>query len=164
MHIFNPTTLVGIHSLISVVAIILGIPAIAGLLRGQDRTAWITAFLMAALATNVSGFIIPASAFLPSHATGIVSFVALGAALLAGYRYGPAGRWRAIHGASIIAAEYLLVFVAIAQSFLKVPALAATIVDTQAPFALSALVALLAFVALGWAVVRQSRAPFAAAA
>ena len=163
MHIFDPTTLVGIHSLISVLAIVLGIPAIAGLLRGQGRTTSITAFLVAALATNVSGFIIPASSFLPSHATGIVSFIALGAALLSGYRYGLAGVWRAVHAASIVAAEYLLIFVAIAQSFLKVPALAAMIVDTQLPFAATALAALLAFIALGWAAVRHSRARLAAA-
>lgn len=158
MHIFNPTTLVGIHSLISVLAILLGIPAIAALLRGEDRSLWITGFLVAALATNVSGFILPATSFLPSHATGIVSFIALGAAFLAGYRYALTGIWRGVHGASVVAAEFLLVFVAIAQSFLKVPALAAMIVDSQLPFAATTLVALLGFVALGWVVVRRLRA------
>jgi hypothetical protein len=155
MHIFNPLTLVGIHSLLSVVALVAGIPVVLALLRGEDRPGWTGIFLATAVATNLTGFILPAPGFLPSHAVGILSSAVLAASLVARYRFQLAGSWRRIDAVSLILAEYFLVFVSIAQAFLKVPALAELVVSSQGPFAVVQLVNLIGFAILGWLVWRS---------
>ncbi len=157
MHIFDPTTLLGIHSLLSLVALAVGVPVVLGLLQGHDRPREAAVFLATALATNLTGFALPAPGFLPSHAVGLLSTAALIAALAARYRFAFAGSWRAVYAAGVVLGEYFLVFVTIAQAFLKIPALAATVVETQAPFAASQLVVLAAFGVLGWLGVRSFR-------
>lgn len=158
MHIFDPTTLLGIHSLLSLIALVVGIPLVLGLLRGQDRPREAAIFLATAMATNLSGFILPAPGFLPSHAVGILSTAALAAAIAARYRFHLAGSWRPVYAVDVVLGEYFLVFVTIAQAFLKVPALAATVAETQAPFAVSQVIVLAAFGVLGWLGVRSFRA------
>lgn len=157
MHIFNPTTLVGIHSLLSLIALAVGIPVVLGLLRGEDRPQAALLFLTTALLTNASGFILPAPGFLPSHAVGILSTAALVAALAARYRFALAGSWRPVYAVGMVLGEYFLVFVTVAQAFLKVPALSATVVDTQAPFAIAQIIVLAGFGVLGWLGARSFR-------
>ena len=108
MNIFDPTTLVGLHSLLSVVAMAAGIPVLMGLLRGQGRPRWTLVFLATAVATNVTGFALPASGFLPSHGVGVLSSIALGAAIAARYRFHLAGAWRRVYAVGMVAAEYFL--------------------------------------------------------
>lgn len=161
MNIFNPTTMVGIHSLLSVIALLAGIPVVLDLLRGQGQSRLTMLFLVTAVATDVTGFFLPAPGFLPSHGVGIISLVALVAAFAAAYGFERIGAWRWIYVGSIVAAEYFLFFVGIAQAFLKVPLLADAVIASQAPFAVSHLAALAIFIALGVLAIRARPAPLA---
>jgi hypothetical protein len=153
MQIFDPTTLLGIHSLLSVIALLVGIPVVADLLHGRlaSRT---MLFLITAIATDITGALLPAPGFLPSHAVTIFSLAVLAAAIGARYRFGLAGAWRGVYAASLVAAEFFLVFVAIAQSFQKVPALVEASGGSPTPFAVTEVIALAIFVVLGWLAVR----------
>src|SRR5262245_39411469 len=60
---FDPTTLVGFHTWLSLVAMASGIYLVAGLLRGRVVRGWTAFYLVTAVATSVTGFGLPASAF-----------------------------------------------------------------------------------------------------
>lgn len=61
-----------------------------------------------------------------------------------------AGVWRPVYAAAAVASLYFLVFVAVAQAFAKVPALAALApTQSEPPFAIAQGVVLLVFVILG---------------
>jgi hypothetical protein len=93
---------------------------------------------------------------LPSHIVGAISLVVLAVAVLARYSYHMAGGWRAAYVVTAVSALYFNVFVLIVQTFQKVPALAALApTQSEPPFAITQLIVLLAFLALGYlAVVR----------
>ena len=148
MNIFNPMTLVGIHSLLSVVALVSGIPVVVGLLRSRIEPLWTVVFLITAVATSISGFGLPAHMLLPSHVVGILSLLVLAATIFAQYQFHLAGSWRWIYAAGAVAAEYFLVFVAIAQAFFKVPPLAQLAASSPTPFAATQLAALVVFIGL----------------
>lgn len=121
--IFGLTLLVFIHTLISLVAIVAGILVVHGLLTAKAcarLTAW---FLALTAATCLSGFILPAVGFLPSHAVGILTMAFVAVAAFARYSRHLAGAWRWIFAAATVVSLYLNVFVLIVQAFLKVPAL-----------------------------------------
>ncbi|PYJ93895.1 MAG: hypothetical protein DME23_25660, partial [Verrucomicrobia bacterium] len=81
---------------------------------------------------------------------GIISLAALAVALFARYARHLAGAWCKTYVFSAVLALYLNVFVLIAQSFLKIPALK-EIAPTQndPPFKFTQLVVLVAFITLG---------------
>jgi hypothetical protein len=155
---FDPFTLVGIHTWLSLIAIAVGIVVVAGLLGDGASPAMTTLFLATAMLTSATGFILPADRFLPSHATGIVALIVLAIALAALYAFRLAGAWRATYAVAMVASLYFLVFVAVFQSFLKVPALnrlAPT--GSEPPFLVAQVVTLAVFVFLGFAAVKASR-------
>ena len=161
---FDPTTLVGFHTWLSLVALAAGILVVADLLRGRTAPGISAFFLATALATSVTGFAIPAATITPAHIVGAMALAVLAVTLLARYRFVLAGRWRAVYAAGAVASLYFLVFVTIAQLFTKVAALQAlTPGAPQAGFAVAEGIALAAFVYLGFVAVR-TRAPAPAAA
>ena len=52
---FDPTTFVGFHTWLSLVAIVAGFPVTAGLLHGHTRPGWTGVFLSTAFATSATG-------------------------------------------------------------------------------------------------------------
>ncbi|TWB24725.1 hypothetical protein FBZ89_101351 [Nitrospirillum amazonense] len=77
----------------------------------------------------------------------LLILVAAGAAL---YAFGLRGAWRWIYAAGLTASVFLLAFVAVAQSFLKVPALHALApTGSEPPFGAAEGVLLLLFVVAG---------------
>ena len=87
---------------------------------------------------------------MPSHGVGIVSLIALAFAICALYVKRLAGGWRRIHVIGAVIALYRNFFVLIAQLFQKVPALKVLAPNqTEAPFKLAQLIALVVFVVLG---------------
>ena len=156
--ILGMTPVVFVHVVLSLVGIGSGIVFVYGLLTDRRLEGCTTVFLASTVATSVSGFAIPADRFTPGHAFGIVSLVALAAALLARYPWRLAGGWRTTYLLSSLAALYLNVFVLVVQAFLKVPALHALApTGSEAPFAIAQLLVLVSFVALGALVVGKSR-------
>jgi hypothetical protein len=144
--IFGMPPFTFVHVLISLVAIVAGIVAVAGWLTSQRRDGWAALFFVMIAATSLTGFGFPFDHFLPSHWLGVLSLVALGFALLARYVFHYAGPWRWIYLISFVLALYFDVFVAIVQAFQKIPPL--TPLQSGPIFAITQGLALAIFVAL----------------
>lgn len=147
---FDLTTFTVIHTAISVVALLLGLVAIGGLLTGRSLPAVDWPYLATSVATSVTGFGFPFVKFLPSHGVGILSLIALTVAIYARTAGKLQGGWRWKYAVSMTVSVYFLVFVAVAQAFIKVEVLRAS-APTQAepPFALTQAGVLLLFLLLG---------------
>jgi hypothetical protein len=122
------TTLVLVHVIISLIAIVAGLIVMFKML-GSDRVPGLTAiFLLLTILTSATGFVIPpllTEKQLPSHMVGILSLVLLAIACFALYGQKLSGMWRWIYVVAALVSLYLNVFVLVIQSFLKVPALSA---------------------------------------
>ncbi|TCV96376.1 hypothetical protein EC912_102727 [Luteibacter rhizovicinus] len=150
--------LTAIHTLISFVAILLGIGAIASLIGKPRAVGWTTWFLAFAVATSVTGFFFPYHGFTPAIGVGIVALIVLAGVYVAMRVANRGGFWCWVYAGGIVASEYFLVFVLVAQAFAKVPALhAAAPTQQEPPFAVAQLVTLLVFVVLGVMAGRRSR-------
>ncbi|MFC3674498.1 hypothetical protein [Ferrovibrio xuzhouensis] len=142
------------HTAVSIIAILIGIPVVAGLLRGRDRPALTAVFLAAAFITSASGFLFPFFQLLPSHVIGAIALLVLAVTVPA------RRRWPRIHAAGLVASLYLLSFVGIAQAFAKIPALNA-IAPGHAdwPFQAAQVFVLMLFVGLGIVALRRVARP-----
>lgn len=121
-------TLVLIHVIISLIAIVAGIIVMFGMLGSQRQSGLTAIFLLFTILTSATGFVIPpflTEKLLPSHIIGILSLVLLAIACIALYGMKLAGSWRWIYVLTALISLYLNVFVLVIQSFLKIPALAA---------------------------------------
>ena len=152
------TTFTGIHTVLSLVALVAGVVVVIGLLGARTLPLMTALFLVTAVATSVTGFGFPFSTLLPSHYVGAISLVVLALVILARYVYGLSGAWRWIYAVGTVIASYFLVFVGIAQLFKKVPALAAVAPTlSETPFAATQGVVLVLFVVLAIAALRAFR-------
>src|SRR5262245_33243983 len=142
-------TLTFVHVVISLAGIGSGFVVMFGLLKGKRLDGWTAVFLATTVATSVTGFFFPFEGFKPSHVVGILSLIVLGLAIPARYSYDLAGAWRSIV-VSALMAQYFNVFVLVVQSFQKVPELkAAAPTQREAPFKITQLAVLAAFIVLG---------------
>ena len=114
-----------VHVMISIIAIASGFGVLFGLLNGKWSPAWTLVFLVFNVLTNVTGFMFPFGALLPSHFVAIIALVLLAVAIFALYGRSLSGPWRAIFVVSAMLALYLNMFVLVAQMFQKTPQLAA---------------------------------------
>ena len=153
---FNPTTLVGFHTWLSLIAIVAGFPVTAGLLKGHTKPGWTGIFLSTAFATSATGFAFPVSGILPSHIVGAISLVLIIVAGVALYAKMLEGAWRRIYAITAVLAFYLLMFVLVAQLFLKLPALHALApTGSEPPFAIAQGILLVVFAWLTWQAARR---------
>jgi hypothetical protein len=138
-----------IHTLISLVAIFSGFVVLFGLLTDKRLDGWTKWFLIAAVATTVTGFFFPFHGFTPAIGLGLISLPILAFTIYARYSRQLTGHWRWIYVVGASLALYFNVFVAIVQSFEKIPALKAMApTQSEPPFKLTQLVALALFVVL----------------
>jgi hypothetical protein len=138
-----------LHVTISLAGILSGFVVLFGLLTARRLEGWTALFLTTTVATSVTGFFFPVHRFMPSHAVGILSLVALAIAIYARYARQPDGVWRKTYVINAVVALYFNVFVAIVQAFLKIPALKAMApTQTEPPFKLTQLVVLALFAML----------------
>jgi hypothetical protein len=138
-----------IHTLISLVALFAGFVVLFGLLTGNRIDGWTKWFLISAVATTVTGFFFPFHGITPAIKLGIISSVVLVITIYARYAKHLTGAWRWIYVVGASLALYFNVFVAIVQSFEKIPALKAMApTQSEPPFKLTQLVALALFVLL----------------
>jgi hypothetical protein len=144
------------HVVLSLIGIVAGFVAVAGLLGSHVVRGWTAVFLAATVLTSVTGFMFPFEKILPSHVVGIVSLIVLAAALVALYGYRVERSWRWIYAVAALTALYLNVFVLVAQAFAKIPFLNALGPTPSDPaFIVAQLIVLVLFVALGYRVVRS---------
>jgi hypothetical protein len=147
-----------IHVLLSLIGIASGVVAVYGLVVGKRFDLWTAVFLSTTIATSMTGFFFPVDRFLPSHAVGILSLVALAIAVLARYTFHLAGAWRRTYVICAVISLYFNVFVLIVQSFLKVPALHALApTQSEPPFFIAHSATLVLFVVVGVAAARGFR-------
>lgn len=141
------------HTAVSIIAILAGIPVVAGLLQGREWPRLTLLFLAAAILTSASGFLFPFFQLLPSHVIGAIALLVLAVTVPA------RRRWPRLHPAGLVASLYFVIFVAIAQAFAKIPALN-SLAPSHAdwPFQAAQALALALFVALGIAAARRARA------
>lgn len=151
------------HVVISLVGIFSGFVVLFGLLTDKRLDGWTALFLVTTVLTSVTGFFFPVHHFMPSHAVGIISLLALALAIYARYKRDLTGAWRKTYVITAVAALYFNVFVAVVQSFLKIPALKELApTQTELPFKLTQLVVLILFLFLGVLAVLRFRSGQAA--
>lgn len=159
----TPATFTLVHVLLSLVGILSGLIVVIGMVRSKELTSWTALFLATTVLTSVTGFLFHSSTFRPPHVVGLISLVALAAAILALYVYRLADSWRWLYVTCAVLALYLNVFVGVVQAFQKLPVLQ-PLAPTQSepPFLATQLVVMAIFVLLGALAVRRFR-PRAAA-
>jgi hypothetical protein len=150
------STFTVIHTVITLIMLVSGFIVVFGMLGSHRLSGWTALFLVTAVLTSVTGFGFPFTTLLPSHIVGITSLVVLAVTIPALYLFHLAGAWRWIYVIGVVVALWFDVFVAIAQAFLKIPALT-PLAPTQSepPFAIAQGVALVILVILGIAAVRK---------
>ena len=122
------STIVLVHVIISLIAIVAGVVVMFGLLGSRAMPGLTSIFLILTILTNATGFVIPplvTEKLLPSQIIGGLSLVLLAIACIALYAMQLKGVWRPIYIVTAMVSLYLNVFVLVIQSFLKVPALQA---------------------------------------
>ena len=138
-----------IHTLISFVAIFTGLLVLFGLLADKRLDGWTKWFLIAVVATTVTGFFFPFHGFTPAIGLGLISLPVLALTIYARYPKNLAGAWRWIYVIGAVISLYFNVFVGVVQSFEKIPALKAMApTQSEPPFKLTQLVVLALFVVL----------------
>lgn len=160
----STSTLTLIHVLLSLAGIGSGFIVVYGLLTGKRLDGWTAIFLATTALTSLTGFLFPVEHLLPSHIVGIISLVVLGGAIVARYALHLANAWRWIYVVSAVLALYLNSFVAVVQSFLKVPALKALApTQKEPPFLVAQLAVMAIFIVLGILSVKRFHTERAAA-
>jgi hypothetical protein len=140
-----------IHTLLSLIAIFTGFVVLFGLFAGKRLDGWIKWFLITSIATTVTGFFFPFHGITPAIKLGIISSVVLLVTIFARYAKHLAGAWRWIYVVGAVLTLYFNVFVAVVQSFEKIPALNAMApTQTEQPFKLTQLSVLVLFIVLGF--------------
>src|SRR5882724_11843285 len=138
-----------VHTLISLVAIFTGTVGLFGMLAGKRLDNWTKWFLITAVATTMTGFFFPFHGFTPAIGLGIISLPFLAVTIFARYAKHLAGAWRWIFVIGAVICLYFNLFVAVVQSFEKIPGLHALApTQTEPPFKLTQLVVLLVSVLL----------------
>jgi hypothetical protein len=128
------------------------------LLTGKRFDGWTAIFLMTTILTSLTEFQLPVEHLLPSHILGITSLVVLAFALLARYGRQMERSWRWIYITCAVVALYLNVFVAVVQSFMKIPAVHALApTQKEPPFLIAQLVVMAIFAGIGIFAVKKFR-------
>lgn len=140
-----------VHVVLSLIGIATGFVAVFGMMSGRKLDVWTAVFLFTTIMTSVTGFGFPFEKLLPSHIVGILSLIALGLAVAGLYVFGLQGPWRRIYTITSSISLYFNVFVAVAQSFQKIPALKALApTQSEGPFVVAQLIVLVAFAVIGY--------------
>jgi hypothetical protein len=145
-----------VHVALSLIGIASGLVVLLGMLSGYRFNAVTLLFLVATIATSLTGFLFPFHGITPGIVVGILSMVMLLAAIFARYSFHLAGPWRWIYVVSSVTALWFNVFIFIVQSFEKIPALHALApTQSEPPFKFAQLAVLVTFIVLGFFAVRK---------
>jgi len=156
----STSTFTTVHVIISLVGIVSGAVVLYGMLNERRFNGLTEIFLVTTILTSVTGFFFPSDHILPSHIVGIISLVLLAAAVIALSIYHLAGFWRLVYIVGAVMAFYLNVFVAVVQSFQKLPffhSLAPT--QSEPPFLIAQILVLVIFVVLGFLAAKRFHPP-----
>lgn len=148
------------HTALSIVALLLGVPAVLRLSFRAGGSSRESAFLAAASATTLTGFMFPFHGITPAIIVGVISAFVLILTFFARKKMARIHRgWSIRYIMGIIVSEYFLLFVAVAQAFGKIPSLHAMAPTLkEPPFGIAQGIVLLMFVALALSAIRRSAA------
>ena len=147
--------LVAGHTIIGIVAILAGALALRDLFRGRASSPSISAFLILAVATSATGFVLRLSDVTPAVVIAIVALAVLIAVLLSKRHLGGSRSARWIYVGGLVASEYLRICVGVAQAFAKISILqSAAPTQSKPPFAIAQGIVLVAFLVLGVLAIR----------
>jgi len=156
--IFGMTPFTFFHVLISLIGILSGLVVLYGLINADRMSAITLVFLTTTVATSATGFLFPFHGVTPGIIVGGLSLLVLALVIVARYAYRLAGPWRWVYAGGAVIALWFNVFVLVAQSFQKVPALHALApTATESPFKIAQALVLLLFVGAGVLAVRRFR-------
>ncbi len=145
-----------IHVALSLIGIVAGLIVLYGLLAGRALGGWTALFLLTTILTDITGFPLPPFGLDPPRMVGILSLILLAVAVVAYYGFHLGGAWRWVYVVTAMAALYLNCFVAVIQSFSKIPflhRLAPT--QSEPPFLAAQIIVLALFLTLGFVSVRK---------
>ena len=146
----STSTFTLLHVLISLAGIGSGAIVVFGLFNGKRLDGWTAIFVTTTVLTSVTGFLFPITHITPGIILGILSLLILTPTILARYVYELLGGWRATYVVGAMIALYFNCFVAVVQSFEKIPALKALApTQKEPPFAIAQLFLLVLFVVIG---------------
>jgi hypothetical protein len=145
-----------LHVLLSLVGIASGLVVLFAMINGRQLTGWTAFFLTTTVLTSVTGFLLPSMGFDPARRVGVISLVALAAAIVALYGFRLRGTWRWIYIGTAAFALYLNCFVGVVQAFQKIPVLHALApTGSEPPFVIAQILVLGLFVILGILALRR---------
>lgn len=148
------------HVVLSLVGIFSGLIVVFGMLSGNGLGRITALFLITTAATSLTGFMFPFHGVTPGIVVGIVSILVLAVAAVARYGQRLAGSWRRTYVIAAVIAVYFNVFVLIAQLFEHVPSLHALAPKgSEPPFAITQVIVMVIFIALGIFAVKGFREP-----
>lgn len=142
-----------LHTVLGLIGVFSGLIMVGGMLCAGRLPVTTAIFLFTTGLTTITAFMFPIDGFTPGLGAGMVSVVALVAAIAAMYVFHLAGIWRRVYVIGAIAALYLNVFVTVVQTFHKVALLRPLV--TEPPFMITQLVVLMVFVWLGVLALRR---------
>jgi hypothetical protein len=144
------------HVILSLIGIVSGLIVLRGMFTANRMAGWTALFLATTVLTSVTGYFFPTATFDPAKVVGVISLLALAAALIGLYGRHLAGAWRWIYVGGAVLALYLNCFVAVVQSFQKISFLQ-PLAPTQSepPFQIAQGVVLVLFIVLGIIAVKR---------
>jgi hypothetical protein len=146
-----------LHVITCIVELFAGAVVVAQMLAGR-RSGLNFLFLLTAVLTTITGFMFPYHGPTPAITLGFITLPLLLLAAVAWYTGRLRGVWRVIYIVSMVILFYLDAFVAVVQSFMKIPALHALApTGKELPFAIVQGLVLLVFIVLGFLAVKRFR-------
>lgn len=138
-----------VHVAISLIAIVLGLPAMLDILKLRNASRVVLAFILFTALTSITGFAFPITRFTPGLAFGILTILLLVLAWTAFHRAPHSINWQSIYLWSLLATLYLNCVVLVVQSFQKIePLKSLAPTQTEWPFLVAQLLMIVPFVAL----------------
>jgi len=140
-----------LHTLISLAAIIAGLALLRRIVSHRPFGSWNRIFMVTILVTVVTGFLFPFHGMTPGIGVGILTLLVLALAVFALEVKLLHGAWAVVYVYCVVAALYFDFFVAVVQSFQKIPYLRVRApTQTEPLFVVTQLVILLVLIATGF--------------
>ena len=144
------------HVLLSLAGIASGLVVLFAMINARQLNGWTAFFLATTVLTSLTGFLLPSMGFDPARRVGVISLVALAAAIVALYGFRLRGAWRWIYVGTAAFALYLNCFVGVVQAFQKIPVLHALApTGSEPPFVIAQVLVLGLFLILGILALRR---------
>ncbi len=146
-----------LHIIITIVELIAGGVVVLKMVGGSPSR-FNGLFLLTGALTTLTGFLFPYHGVTPGIVLGFLSLPFLLLAAVAWYTGRLRGAWRVIYILSALIVLYFDAFAAVAQSFMKIPALHALAPEgKEPPFAVAQGLVLLVFIVIGYLAVKRFR-------